>query len=158
MKILQLNLKYEKNLVEKYTDIFIRLKDYRIKNSIEKEEIINFDYSTPVEFDKNKMNNLLKKHNFFLCNFVKKLDANKIAIKIDSDLIILNKTNEHKTNQQIKKYLTFLDGEIKRCRSLLDNKNFILKAPKEKVGLEQKKLKKYLEQKNSILDQNKKAK
>ena len=150
MKILQLNLKYEKNLIEKYVDIFIRLKDYRMKNSIKKERIINFDYLTPTEFDKNKMNNLLKQHNFFLCNFVKKLDPNKIVIKIDNDLIILNKINKHKTNQQIKKYLTFLDNEIKRCLALLNNKNFLLKAPKEKVELEQRKLKKYLEQKNNM--------
>ena len=150
MKILQLNLKYEKNLIEKYADIFIRLKDYRMKNSIKKEGIINFDYLTPTEFDKNKMNNLLKQHNFFLCNFVKKLDSNKTVIKIDNDLIILNKINKHKTNQQIKKYLTFLDNEIKRCLALLNNKNFLLKAPKEKVELEQRKLKKYLEQKNNM--------
>ena len=155
MKVLQLNLKYQKNLIDKYINIFIKLRDYRMKNSIKKEEVINFDYSTSTQFDKNKMNNLLKKNNFFLCNFVKKIDPNKMVIKIDSDLIILNKIDKHKTNQQIQKYLSFLDGEIKRCRSLLDNKNFILKAPKEKVELERKKLKKYLEQKNNLVNQNK---
>ena len=155
MKVLQLNLKYQKNLIDKYINIFIKLRDYRMKNSIKKEEVINFDYSTSTQFDKNKMNNLLKKNNFFLCNFVKKIDPNKMVIKIDSDLIILNKIDKHKTNQQIQKYLTFLDGEIRRCRSLLDNKNFILKAPKEKVELERKKLKKYLEQKNNLVNQNK---
>ena len=155
MKVLQLNLKYQKNLIDKYINIFIKLRDYRMKNSIKKEEVINFDYSTSTQFDKNKMNNLLKKNNFFLCNFVKKIDPNKMVIKIDSDLIILNKIDKHKTNQQIQKYLSFLDGEIKRCRSLLDNKNFILKAPQEKVELERKKLKKYLEQKNNLVNQNK---
>lgn len=155
MKVLQLNLKYQKNLIDKYINIFIKLRDYRMKNSIKKEEVINFDYSTSTQFDKNKMNNLLKKNNFFLCNFVKKIDPNKMVIKIDSDLIILNKIDKHKTNQQIQKYLTFLDDEIRRCRSLLDNKNFILKAPQEKVELERKKLKKYLEQKNNLVNQNK---
>lgn len=155
MKVLQLNLECKKKIIDKYINIFIKLKDYRIKNSIKKEEIIYFDYSTSTQFDKNKMNNLLKKNNFFLCNFVKKIDPNKIVVEIDSDLIILDKIDKHKTNQQIQKYLKFLDGEIKRCRLLLDNKNFILKAPKEKVDLEQKKLKKYLEQKNNLVNQNK---
>lgn len=150
MKILQLNLKYPKNLMKKYVDIFIRLKDYRIRNSIEKEKIINFDYLTSTKFDKNKMNSFLKNHNFLLCNFVKKPSENKLIIKVNGDLIIIDKIKEHRTKQQIKKYLAFLNNEIKRCMTLLNNKNFLLKAPKEKVKFEQEKLKKYLEQKNNI--------
>lgn len=87
----------------------------------------------------------MKNQNFLLHNFVKKPSENKTIIKIDSDLIILDKVKEHKTKQQIQKYLTFLDNEIKRCMTLLNNKNFLLKAPKNKVKLEQEKLKKYLE-------------
>ncbi len=150
MKILQLNLKYPKNLINKYADIFIKLKDYRLKNSIKKDKIINFDYLTSTKFNKNKMNALLKNHNFFLCNFIKKPSEDKTIIKVGSDLIILEKIEQHKTKQQIQKYLNFLDNEINRCMTLLNNKNFLLKAPKEKIKLEQEKLKKYLEQKNNI--------
>ena len=150
MKILQLSPKYTKNLISKYADIFIKLRDYRSKNSIKKEEIINFDYVTPTKFNKNKMNNFLKNQNFFLRDFVEKPNEDKTIIEIDDDLIILDKINKHETKQQMQKYLLFLDNEIKRCMVLLNNKNFLLKAPKEKIKLEQEKLKKYLEQKNNI--------
>ena len=150
MKILKLNLKYPKNLINKYSNILIKLKDYRNKNLIKREEVINFDYLTSTKFDKDKMNNYLKNQNFFLRNFVEKPNENKTIIKIDDDLIILEKINKYQTKQQIQKYLSFLDYEIKRCMSLLNNKNFLLKAPKEKIKLEQEKLKKYLEQKNNI--------
>ena len=150
MKTLQLNIKCSKNLIRKCADIFIKLKDYRIKNSIKKEEIIYFDYLTSIEFDKTKMNNFLKNYNFLLRDFVKKPNSDKTIININGDLIILDKIKDHKTKQQIQKYSTLLDSEIKRCMTLLNNKHFLLKAPKEKVKLEQEKLKKYLEQKNNI--------
>lgn len=40
------NFTIKPKIINKYANIFIKLKEYRIKNSIKKEEIFNFDYLT----------------------------------------------------------------------------------------------------------------
>ena len=53
---------------------------------------------------------------------------------------------------RLKKELVNVENEIKRSESLLNNNNFIAKAPKVKIDLEKEKYQKYLATKNSIIN------
>ena len=57
-----------------------------------------------------------------------------------ADMLINNESGKAEMIERIKKEIATLENEIARCEKMLSNPNFIDKAPKEKVELEQNKL------------------
>ena len=58
----------------------------------------------------------------------------------DGDMLINNESGKAEMIERVNKEIATLKAEIERCEKMLSNPNFINKAPKEKVELEQTKL------------------
>ena len=80
----------------------------------------------------------------------------ELKIYDNADLLIVNETGKDEIIARINKEIEVELNEIERCQKMLANPNFISKAPKEKVELEQQKLKQHEE--NLALLKDKKEK
>ena len=58
----------------------------------------------------------------------------------EADMLVNNESGKADMIERVKKEIATLESEILRCEKMLSNPNFISKAPKEKVELEQQKL------------------
>ena len=81
---------------------------------------------------------------------VKIINDNKDAkgeshIYNEAELYIVNEAGKDEQIAKLKKEIETLQNEIKRCENMLNNPNFISKAPAEKVSLEREKLQKHRE-------------
>ncbi|MDE6477255.1 MAG: hypothetical protein K2L48_03625 [Mycoplasmoidaceae bacterium] len=74
-----------------------------------------------------------------------------IAIEFENNFVDKTKLLE-KLNKQLKD----LENELKRSDNILNNKNFLLKAPKEKIAIEQQKRKTYQTQYDQVKQEIKK--
>ncbi|VEU75875.1 valine--tRNA ligase [Mycoplasmopsis columboralis] len=125
----------------KYIDLIIEvvteIRKYREVNNISKKEIIEYDLQTPLSQSNidiiNKMAyaQLVPNQDFLIT-----LSNNNLYIKMSADL-------KEKNKQLLLEKIAFTQSEIARATQILSNVNFINKAPKEKVQLEQDKLAKY---------------
>ncbi|MCQ2794654.1 MAG: valine--tRNA ligase [Bacilli bacterium] len=70
----------------------------------------------------------------------------------NATLIIDVKIDQKELKERLTKELEHINQEIKRSESLLHNENFVKKAPKEKLALEQDKYEKYKLTKKSLED------
>lgn len=128
------NVAYIDNVIE----IIEAIRKYRESNNISKKEVIEYSVEKielPAQgFD--MINNLTNS----------KIVQNKDSlIKLSNfDLwIVLNEEVKNNEKERILKEIEFLTFEIERAEKILSNENFIKKAPKEKILLEQEKLEKY---------------
>ena len=80
----------------------------------------------------------------------------ELKIYDNADLLIVNEAGKDEILARIDKEILEEENEIARCEKMLSNPNFINKAPKEKVELEQQKLKQH--QENLALLKDKKQK
>ena len=80
----------------------------------------------------------------------------ELKIYDNADLLITNEAGRDEIIARIDKEIEETNNEILRCQKMLSNPNFISKAPKEKVALEEEKLKKH--QENLALLKEKKEK
>ena len=62
----------------------------------------------------------------------------------EAELYIVNDANKDEQLAKLNKDIENLNNEIKRCQNMLNNPNFINKAPQEKIALEKEKLAKHL--------------
>ena len=69
----------------------------------------------------------------------------ELKIYDNADLLITNEAGKEDIIARIDKEIEETNNEIARCQKMLSNPNFISKAPKEKVALEEEKLKKHQE-------------
>lgn len=58
----------------------------------------------------------------------------------EADMLISNDTNKEEIIAKIQKEIAFTESEIERCNKMLNNPNFVAKAPKEKIDNEKTKL------------------
>lgn len=150
-------------LNQNYSNLFIQLfntiKDLRIKHSISKSTLININVLTTDKLNLSLINPYLNKFNINI-NTISKARVNlewdmisigDIAIEFENNFIDKSKLLE-KLNKQLKD----LENELKRSDSILNNKNFLLKAPKEKIAIEEQKKKTYLTQYNQVQEEIKK--
>ena len=74
-------------------------------------------------------------------------DFNKGETRVfkDLQLYIVDEENKEATVVRLNKDIEILKNEIKRCEGMLNNQNFLAKAPAEKVSLEREKLQKHQE-------------
>ena len=75
--------------------------------------------------------------------FVKEPSSGVKYIYKNMTLFIEDDISEEEKNAKKAKDIEFLNNEIKRSEGMLNNPNFVSKAPKEKVELERKKLEEY---------------
>ncbi|BAW18079.1 valine--tRNA ligase [Mycoplasmopsis bovigenitalium] len=122
------------------------LRKYREDKQISKKEVLKYCLN-------------IQANEFVLDSITKLANAqyfeNKDSMFVDGDLTIyINESEEFKQQyaQELKKKIVFLESEIARAQSMLNNPNFINKAPIEKIKLEKQKLEKF----NSELEQYKK--
>ncbi|VEU60678.1 Valine--tRNA ligase [Mycoplasmopsis bovigenitalium] len=122
------------------------LRKYREDKQISKKEVLKYCLN-------------IQANEFVLDSITKLANAqyfeNKDSMFVDGDLTIyINESEEFKQQyaQELKKKIIFLESEIARAQSMLNNPNFINKAPIEKIQLEKQKLEKF----NSELEQYKK--
>ena len=69
----------------------------------------------------------------------------ELKIYDNADLLIVNEAGQGEIIARIDKEIAEEENEILRCQKMLSNPNFISKAPKEKVALEEEKLKQHTE-------------
>lgn len=150
VKPLNINYKFDKKLMKHFANISNALRDYRIKHSLSRKTEIGFDYATKEKFNIAEINKLLAMFNLRLNNIVASAPKNCLSIIVEDGAIYLKQ--EAKSNDELEKKLKQIEFEIERSQKILANKNFIAKAPKEKVELERKKLEKYMNDKKIILD------
>ncbi|WP_041103105.1 valine--tRNA ligase [Mycoplasmopsis californica] len=123
--------------VQNVIKIVTILRKYREDNGISKKEILHYD----VNIDLNQ----------FILNSIDSLanarrEVNKDSLFANGDLNVYIKQSKEQKQEYIKeleKKIAFLESEIKRAELMLQNKNFIAKAPAIKIQLEQDKLAKF---------------
>ncbi len=79
--------------------------------------------------------------------------ANSLGVKYaytKANLFIEDNISEEEKAAKKAKDIAFLKSEIERSEKMLNNQNFVLKAPKEKVELERKKLEEYKKRLSSL--------
>lgn len=149
-------------LMDKLIPIINKIRELRIKYSIKKDVIINI----------NLVDNDLIKQQKFIINYLNiyKINVNKIAkkrinnnwdiINLKNSIIEFNNTFISKQDElnKLNKQKLFLEAELKRSKQILSNKNFIAKAPKQKVDLERDKYAKYQENYELIINEINKIK
>lgn len=130
-------------------DIIRYIRNYKMENKLGISSKINLNVSAFENFKMTDFSELLKNMVFAeSINIVKQSEEDlrffdEIGIKIIAD--------KQKQDETIKKRIEFLQNEIKRCDSMLNNENFIQRAKKEKVELEKNKRQKFIEELNTYL-------
>lgn len=135
-----------------HTEIIINtiksIREIRIKNNVKNSHIIKINL---INNQLNKQFNLIQKimslYNINLLA-INKNTSDKDFITIRNNNVIFEYCNDFTSksdqHEKLLKQKTILESEIKRSQSLLNNKNFIEKANKNKVENEKAKYKKYL--------------
>lgn len=150
-------------LNQTYSNLFIQvfnsIKDLRIKYSISRSTLININILTTDKIKLDLINQYLNKFNININNVSKArvnlnwdmISIGDIAIEFENNFVDKTKLLE-KLNKQLKD----LENELKRSDNILNNKNFLLKAPKEKIAIEQQKRKTYQTQYDQVKQEIKK--
>lgn len=156
-------LGYSSNkLMSKLIPMINKIRELRIANRIKKDVVIDINI-----IDKD----LIKYKEFvidFLNNYkisVKKISQKRInddfdIINLKDSIIEYHNTFVSKQDEldKLNKQKLYLEAEIKRSEQILANKNFINKAPKQKVDLEKEKYAKYKENYDFIINEIKRIK
>lgn len=135
-------------------DIFKFSKSLRIKHNLKLEKEIYINLITRYKLIKNDLNNISKLCNIKI-NTISNERINKNAV-VHSTLNCLIEYEEDFVNNEaqlniLNKQLENLTNEIKRSQMILANKNFINKAPKQKVDEEKQKYENYQKQYQEVL-------
>ncbi|MBQ6731014.1 MAG: valine--tRNA ligase, partial [Bacilli bacterium] len=146
--------KYEKSLVNKENDYQVELlfnlikdvRNYKIENKLAPNANLELSLLLKKEMFDGFMS-YLKRFSF---SEVKLINDNKSAkgeghIYNEAELYIANEANKDEQIAKLTKEIETLKAEIKRCEGMLNNQNFLAKAPAEKVSLEREKLQKHLD-------------
>ena len=122
------------------------IRQYKVKNSLTPNEALNISIKTTFNFkelDKYLIRFSFAKSLTHVENDVKNATSillPKITLFIEDDV------NKDELKQKLQKDLEKLQSELKRSEGLLNNANFIAKAPKAKVDLEKEKFEEYKKQ------------
>ncbi|VEU74416.1 Valine--tRNA ligase [Mycoplasmopsis citelli] len=124
---------YIDNIIEIVTEI----RKYRETNQISKKEYINYALEKQLNQEHLQIINKMAYAQYVPnSDFLITLSKNNLFIQINEQLKEQNK-------QLLLEKIKFTQSEIDRASKILSNANFVAKAPKEKVQIEQEKLAKY---------------
>jgi len=131
--------KLEENLINEgrvLVDLWSIIKDYRIKNSLSSKETISFSLDKDLD-----ISDFCNKYNLSL---VSNLDDSSSSIFTTPSCVIKIKSDKKKSINLAK-----IEEEINKIKTLLDNPNFVSRAPASVIEDYKNKLEKLLLEKNN---------
>ena len=150
------------NAVDKQIDVIFSIirdvRNYKIENKLAPNAKLDLSLNLRIKMFKGYESYLER----FTFSSFKLVDDSivhmrgELKIYDNADLLITNEAGLDDIIKRIDKEIEETENEILRCEKMLNNPNFIFKAPKEKVALEEEKLKKHKE--NLALLKDKKSK
>lgn len=151
----KINFRKKEHIIDKVLSIIDLIRVIRFENKLAKKDtfeivLISEEFNNENNATKEEIKNILLSENIVVKDII---DSHKKPTHIlDGLSLIINndyQNSEHK-KEEIEKEIKFLEFEINRAQNILANKNFVSKAPKEKVEEEKKKLKNYTDRLNEI--------
>lgn len=151
----KINFRKKEHIIDKVLSIIDLIRVIRFENKLAKKDtfeivLISKEFNSENNATKEEIKNILLSENIVVKDII---DSHKKPTHIlDGLSLIINndyQNSEHK-KEEIEKEIKFLEFEINRAQNILANKNFVSKAPKEKVEEEKKKLKNYTDRLNEI--------
>ena len=127
--------------VEEFYKMIQEVRNYKVKNKLAP----NYKLNLVIEYKKKPFEGIetyLKRFTFAeKIVLTEKADSKGMKFVFNnSTLFIEDSISEEELKAKKEKDIAFLKSEIARCEGMLSNKNFVEKAPKEKVDLERAKL------------------
>ncbi|WP_036451944.1 valine--tRNA ligase [Mycoplasma buteonis] len=127
------NTQYIDDLIE----IVTAIRKYREDNQISKKDVIEYCLTSEIStLASDTINKLAFAKETLNNDYLIALKENNLYIKISSE-------QKEKNKNLLLNQIEFVKSEIMRAEKMLANENFVKKAPKEKIELEQNKLNKY---------------
>ena len=153
-KIIDVSLDYQVDLL---FNLIKDVRNYKIENKLAPNA--NLDLSLLL---KEKMFpgflDYLKRFSFSDIKLIDS-DANEKGeshVYNEAELFIASQIDKSELLAKLDKEIENLQSEIKRCENMLNNPNFISKAPEAKIALEKEKLAKHQENLSVLLEKKKK--
>ena len=141
------DINIEFNQVELLYKIITDIRNYKVNAKLAPNYKIKLVIETKLDLFEG-FNDYLSRFSF--ASDIKKIvnsDSKGTKFVYDNlNVYIEDNITEEEKNAKKAKDIAYLEAEIKRCEGLLNNPNFVNKAPESKVKLEQEKLAKYKEQ------------
>ena len=141
------DINIEFNQVELLYKIITDIRNYKVNAKLAPNYKIKLVIETKLDLFEG-FNDYLSRFSF--ASDIKKVvnsDSKGTKFVYDNlNVYIEDNITEEEKNAKKAKDIAYLEAEIKRCEGLLNNPNFVNKAPESKVKLEQEKLSKYKEQ------------
>ena len=157
--------KYEKSLSNESKDYQVELlfnlikdvRNYKIENKLAPNASLDLSLLLKEEMFDGFINYLKR----FTFSEIKLLDKGahvegESHIYNEAELYIATSINKDELLAKLDKDIVALESEIKRCENMLNNPNFISKAPAEKVALEREKVAKHQENLQVLLEKRQK--
>ena len=139
--------------VELLFDFIKDARTYKIENKLAPNEKISIAINLHIDVFDDFMTYLSR------FTFAKDIKVEKDIMQIkghlyvhdDGDMVIINEVSDEEVLAKINKEIEFEENEIRRAEGMLNNPNFVNKAPKEKVDSEREKLAKHKENLASLI-------
>lgn len=149
---------YEKKFVKKEYDelgellktIIEQIRVYKVNNKLAPNAKLDLKIKSDVDIE--SLLPYIKRFSFANSLELTKEDiANSTSIVLSNvTVFVIDNTNKDELVENLKKMKANLEMEIKRSEGMLSNKNFLAKAPKQKVDSEKEKYEKYKNQLEEI--------
>ena len=121
-------------------NIIKEVRNYKITNKIAPNASLNLSLHLTREVSSD-FDEYLRRFTFSNIKYIDKNEADGELYKFEgADLFIANDVDEAKILEKLNKDIAIEEAEILRCEKMLNNPNFLNKAPKEKVEEEKNKL------------------
>ena len=137
----------EDNQIELLFNLIKDVRNYKIENKLAPNASLDLSLILKIDVFPDFMT-YLKRFTFSSINIIKDNSEQKGAeshIYHEAELFIASSANKEEMKERLEKEIANLNNEIKRCQNMLNNPNFLSKAPAEKVSLEREKLQKHLD-------------
>ena len=151
----KINFRRKENTIDKVLSIIDLIRVIRFDNKLAKKDsfeitLISKELNNQSNKVKQEIKDILLSENIKLREIIE--SNNKPTHILDGLSLTIH--NDYQNNdlkkEELKKEIEFLEFEINRAKNILANKNFVAKAPKEKVEEEERKLKNYSDRLNEI--------
>lgn len=151
----KINFRRKENTIDKVLSIIDLIRVIRFDNKLAKKDsfeitLISKELNNQSNKIKQEIKDILLSENIKVREIIE--SNNKPTHILDGLSLIIH--NDYQNNdlkkEELKKEIELLEFEINRAKNILANKNFVAKAPKEKVEEEERKLKNYSDRLNEI--------
>lgn len=151
----KINFRRKENTIDKVLSIIDLIRVIRFDNKLAKKDsfeitLISKELNNQSNKVKQEIKDILLSENIKVREIIE--SNNKPTHILDGLSFIIHNgyQNNDLKKEELKKEIEFLEFEINRAKNILANKNFVAKAPKEKVEEEERKLKNYSDRLNEI--------